>query len=74
METDEVDDDPEDIIKDVRENILSKHLGEEVDEDDANSIPFPVTREDILEKQRYDELCRSVMAKDTTRRAPIFQR
>lgn len=40
-----LDDDAEDIDREVRDRILSKSLGEEFDEEDEDNQPSPVTPE-----------------------------
>lgn len=71
-EADELDNDAEDIVKDLREIILSKHLVEEVSKEDVDKIPSPMPRENILDEQRYDYFCQSSTAKETTATASFF--
>lgn len=60
------------MVKCVRDIILSNHLGDEVSEDDADNLTSPVTREEILVEQRYDDLRQRFMAKGTTGKGSVI--
>lgn len=47
----------EDITRDVQDIVMSIHQGEANGEQLAENPPSPVSREEILEEQRYDEFC-----------------
>lgn len=67
-----MDDDTEDVVEEVRDIIMPKRLGEEVDDEYADNLPSPVNPEEIIEEHRYDEFCQSVMAKGTAGKESVL--
>lgn len=63
--------DAEYIVKDVRGIILSKKRGEQIDVENADHVPSPVTREENIDKKWFHDFLQIFMTKGKNEKAPV---